>query len=419
MGSAPSAPAPPDPVATANAQGTMNKDTAYWNAVMGNVNQTTPYGSINYTHTAPTNAAYDTALANYNTQKGVAAPVRTAYANNKDYHTAMQTYRQGQRAKAPDKADYADSETPPQFSSQITLSPAQQHLLESQQHNDQSLQDLGTAQMGRISDAVSTPYSYNGLPQAPQSSDINALSQAGTDAIMSRMEPQFARDEEALRSRLINQGIGQGSAAYNTEMERFNQSKTDARQQAILQGQAYGGAEQNQMLGLRNQGIQEYNAQRNAPLNEYSALTSGQQIQNPSFQAPNPGNAQAGDYQGAVQNAYNAKMAQYNAGVGSSNNTMSGLFGLGGAAANGFLGSTAGSAWLAGLSDRDVKENIIHVGEENGHKIYEFNYKGIPDRKFTGVMAQDVEQINPEAVTERNGFKYVNYDMINVEMRAV
>lgn len=297
---------------------------------MGNVNQTTPYGSIQYSHTAPTNTAYDTALANYNTQKNAVAPVKTAYTNNGDYRTALQTYRQGERAKAPDRGDYADSETPPQFSSNITLSPAQQHLLETQQHNDQSLQDLGTAQMGRISNAVSTPYSYDGLPQAPQYSDINALSQSGTDAIMSRMNPQFSRDEEALRSRLINQGIGQGSAAYNTEMERFNQSKTDARQQAILNGQTYGSNAQSQMLGLRNQGIQEYTAQRNAPLNEYSALTSGQQIQNPSFQSSQPGNAQAGDLQTATQNAYNAKLGQYNAGVASQNSMTSGLFGLGG-----------------------------------------------------------------------------------------
>ncbi|WP_213074504.1 hypothetical protein, partial [Acinetobacter baumannii] len=60
------------------------------------------------------------------------------------------------------------------------------------------------------------------------------------EALMSRMNPQFARDEEAQRTRLINQGITQGSEAYNTEMNTFNQMKNDARQQAILGGQQYG-----------------------------------------------------------------------------------------------------------------------------------------------------------------------------------
>lgn len=283
--SAPSAPAAPDPAATAAAQTAGNKETAYWNAVMGHMDQQTPYGNITYSDSS--NGVYN-----------------------------------------PDQA--------PHFSSTINLSPAQQQLLNSQQSNEQGLQDLGTAQMGRISNAVSTPYSFSGMPNAPGQGDINALSQQGQDAIMSRLNPQFARDEEALRSRLINQGIGQGSTAYNTEFDRLNQAKNDARTQAIIQGQAYGGAEQQQQLALRNQAIQEYNAQRNAPLNEYSALTSGTQIQNPNFTAAQPGNAQAGNYEQAVQNAYNGQLGMYNSQVASNNATTAGLFGLGGS-----LGSAA------------------------------------------------------------------------------
>lgn len=370
MGSTPSAPAAPDPVATANAQGAMNKETAYWNAMMGNVNQKTPYGSIKYTQSG--DGTYD-----------------------------------------PNK--------PPQFSSEITLSPEQQKLLDSQQSNAQGLQDLGTAQMGRISNAVSTPYSFAGMPNAPTQTDVNALSQKGQDAIMSRLNPQFDRDEEALRTRLINQGIGQGSQAYNTEFNTFNQAKNDARQQAVLGGQTYGSNEQAQELGLRNQSIQEYNAQRNAPLNEYSALTSGQQIQNPSFTGSQPGNAQAGNYEQAVQNQYQGQLAQYNAGVASNNATQSGLFGLGGS----FLGSAGGSALAAkgasalfAMSDRRMKDNVVAVGIENGHNVYEFNYLGDGNR-YIGVMAQEIEKTHPEAVIEINGIKHVNYSAIGVEMRGV
>lgn len=353
---APSAPTAPDPTATANAQGQMNKETAYWNAIMGHMNQNTPYGSISYT---------DSSNGNY------------------------------------------DPNHPPQFSSNITLSPAQQHLLDSQQANQQSLQDLGTAQMGRISDAVSSPYSFAGMPGAPSSEDINALSQHGTDAIMSRLDPRFNQDEEALRTRLINQGIGQGSQAYQKEFDTFNQAKNDARQQAILQGQSYGTNAQNQQLALRNQAIQEYNAQRNAPLNEYSALTSGQQIQNPSFQNGQQGNAQAGDYQAAAQNAYQAAMNGYNAQVGQQNSNQQ--------ATGNFLGTAAS---LFALSDERMKENIIPAGEENGHSVYEFNYKG-NDKKYIGVMAQEVEKKNPEAIAFVDGFRVVDYEKIGVKFREV
>jgi hypothetical protein len=365
--SAPKPPKAPDPVATTAAQTAGNKETAYWNAVMGNMNQTTPYGSITYHDSS--NGVYD-----------------------------------------PNKA--------PQFSSTITLSPEQQQILDSQQANDIAVQNLGTQQIGRIANAVSTPYSYSGLGDAPSQEDIATASRRAEDAIYSRLNPQFQRDEEALRTRLINQGIGQGSEAYNTEMDSFNKAKNDARMQAILQGATYGGQLQGQALDRRNQGIQEYNAVRNAPLNEYTALTAGQQVQNPSFSQGQRGNAQAGDYQGAVQNAYQGAMNQYNAKIGQQNATTSGLFGLGGS----FLGAAGAAGGIGPLfsmfSDERMKENIMPVGQENGHNVYEFNYIG-DDKKYTGVMAQEVEKTHPEAVGERDGFKTVNYDMIGVKMREV
>lgn len=71
---------------------------------------------------------------------------------------------------------------------------------------------------------------------------------------------------------------------------------------------------------------------------------------------------------------------------------------------------------ISAFSDIQLKENIKEMGMENGHKIYEFNYLGSPDR-FVGVMAQEVEKICPEAVGERDGYKTVNYNMIGVRMR--
>lgn len=61
-------------------------------------------------------------------------------------------------------------------------------------------------------------------------------------------------------------------------------------------------------------------------------------------------------------------------------------------------------------SDERVKENIEQVGElDNGLKVYKYNYKGDP-RTQIGLIAQEVEKDNPEAVTELGGTKMVNYD---------
>lgn len=413
-----SAPAAPDPVATAQAQTATNKETAYWNAVLNNVNQITPYGNLNYTQTGGGKTynddaynkamqAYNTSLQGYNQQ-----PYSNGETNNPNTTRAAPV--------APKRSDYLISDAPPSFTSEIKLSPEQQALYESQTRSQQGLATLGEQQIGRITDSVSTPYSYGGIGNEVSNEDIATQQANAEKAYMDRLNPQFAQDEEALRTRLINQGIGQGSQAYQREFDTFNQMRNDARSQAVLAGQQYGSTAQQQALQRRNQGISEYDAQRNAPLNEYIAMTSGVQVQNPQFSSQDYQGTQPVDYAGLVNQNYQNQMSQYNAKQASSNNLMSGLFGLGGQAAGGFLGSQAGSAALAGLfSDARLKENIKHIGEENGFPIYEFSYINIPEKTYIGVLAQDVEKTMPEAVSESEGFKKVNYDMIGVKMREV
>lgn len=92
-----------------------------------------------------------------------------------------------------------------------------------------------------------------------------------------------------------------------------------------------------------------------------------------------------------------------------------GLFDLG----YGSRGAGLGTAmpWLT--SDEQLKENIKPLGKENGHNIYEFNYKGEP-QKYIGVLAQEVRLTHPEAVkAHESGYLMVNYDAIGVRMRAV
>jgi hypothetical protein len=77
-----------------------------------------------------------------------------------------------------------------------------------------------------------------------------------------------------------------------------------------------------------------------------------------------------------------------------------------------------GMQGMAMLSDIRFKENINLIGEEKGFNIYHFNYIG-DDKIYSGVMAQEVEQIMPDAISELNGVKYVNYDMLGLECKEV
>jgi hypothetical protein len=99
----------------------------------------------------------------------------------------------------------------------------------------------------------------------------------------------------------------------------------------------------------------------------------------------------------------------------------SSIYSLGG------LGSTDGGplSWFFGgdASDRKLKDNIKQVGiSPKGYKIYEFSYKGA-DRRFRGVMAQDVVKKNPMAVGISSvnyiNFLTVDYDQIDVDMELV
>ena len=60
-------------------------------------------------------------------------------------------------------------------------------------------------------------------------------------------------------------------------------------------------------------------------------------------------------------------------------------------------------------SDMRIKENIVPDGTTyKGHNVYHFNYVW-DDVRRRGVMAQEVEQTNPDAVVEIDGIKHVNY----------
>jgi hypothetical protein len=85
------------------------------------------------------------------------------------------------------------------------------------------------------------------------------------------------------------------------------------------------------------------------------------------------------------------------------------------AAMYGVIGKTIGAAGevaAAKASDRRLKTDIKKVGvTESGLPVYTYKYKGSNVTEM-GVMAQEVEEIFPEAVEEINGFKAVHYDLI-------
>jgi len=75
---------------------------------------------------------------------------------------------------------------------------------------------------------------------------------------------------------------------------------------------------------------------------------------------------------------------------------------------------------MSKTSDIAAKENIefIKIDPETGLNIYEFNYKGDPDR-YQGVIAQEVDRRFPDAVDKSEDLMKVFYDKLNIEFKKV
>jgi hypothetical protein len=377
MKSTPKAPTPPDPVKTAEAQTASNLSTAIANAELNRVPVSTPWGNLDYTVTG------------------------------------------------------TNPDGTPQYSQSITLSPTEQQKFDLAQQGDIALANTGQGMLGQVNDAYSQPFSlggapslqsgvpqsnYSGLPSMPTSvptsdysgapgirssvyqdgqTTANAIKQAQDAAYSTQtqyLDPQFQRDEAALRNRLANQGItDEGSEAYRNAMDQFNAGKNQAYQGARNAAMTAGLAEQNTLFGqaaqdaalgnqahsmgvsdannifnqnitnaglatnARQQGVGEANtqfsqglqnaelsnnarnqyisqliAQRNQPLNEYNALMTGSQVSQPVFPNTPTANMAGTNVADITQNGYNNQMNAYNAKLASQNAMMQSLFGLGG-----------------------------------------------------------------------------------------
>ena len=67
-------------------------------------------------------------------------------------------------------------------------------------------------------------------------------------------------------------------------------------------------------------------------------------------------------------------------------------------------------------SDLRLKEDVIRLGRlDNGLNIYRFRYRGADKTVYVGVMAQEVERIDPGAVSRgSDGYLRVNYNRLGL-----
>jgi hypothetical protein len=71
-------------------------------------------------------------------------------------------------------------------------------------------------------------------------------------------------------------------------------------------------------------------------------------------------------------------------------------------------------------SDIQLKQDIVPLGQlDNGLELYRFRYKGSDRTVYVGVMAQDVQKIEPSAVRRgTDGYLRVDYDRIGLKFMS-
>ncbi|CAB4166179.1 Intramolecular chaperone auto-processing domain containing protein [uncultured Caudovirales phage] len=384
--STPSPPPAPDPVATANAQAASNAETAKLNAELNRVNTYTPYGNIVYSMVPGTSTGTG------GTGGGTGGDTSGG--------------RSGRGYVSEDGANYQYQPGQNTWRADVTLAPAQQQLLDLQNSARIQYGEAGNDAIGRVRDIMGNPIDYSGLPQI---NDGVTDRKRVEDALFARMQPKLDAQRDQLDTRLRNQGLTPGSEAWNKSWQEYSTSENDARLATI--GAA--GQEQQRLFQMsaqdRQRALQEYLSQRQIPLNEAAALMGGAQVQYPQFPNVPGAQAQPTDVAGIANNAYNANMANYNAQMQQQSGLFGGISSLGGA-----LLSAQPWTW----SDKRLKENIKQIGETNDDlPLYLFNYKGDPKPQI-GVMAQDVEKRDPEAVREIDGFKAVDLERAVLASRS-
>jgi len=346
-----SAPAAPDPYATAAAQGAANKDTAIAQAQLNMVNQYTPQGTLKYTERGKT------------------------------------------------------AEGVPQYDVTQEFSPEQQALYDLTNQAAQKYGQTANTQLNSVASRLEQPLDFSTLGNMPQFNDTYRTQVE--NAMYDRLQPQINKDRAALETSLANQGIGIGSQAYNDAIDEINRKQNDLRLGITSQGLSQAAQQYGLETGARNQQINEMVQQRQIPLNELAAMLSGSQVQGPSF--VNPPQTQIGQtpLADSIYASYNGQNQQYAANVAANAANMQGLYGLGGTLGGAAILSKGGLSW----SDARLKTDVEPLGKlPNGLTLYRYSYVWGGDH--VGVMADEVEQKFPNAVVKIGKFRMVDYAML-------
>ena len=354
--------------------------------------------------------AYINAMQNFNNQK------QQAYTDARNQAIGQGTAAaQGLFGMGLQGAQFGNTSLGQQFGQNVTAQQLANASAGQNNANAQTNMGLTNAALGQQfgQNVTAANFANSAQQQAYNQAQGNAQFQNAAQAQqygqnLSNMQAQNAAVNQRFGMDTSNQAdsnnaqqltFNAGLANANLNNEQLSQLYNQQLQSAQLSNQA-----SNQQLA-QNQAIQQN------PLNILQALRTGAQLNTanlPQVGTSQPGqlaNWQGADMLGAATAQGQYDQSVYNAQAAANAQMMSAGIGAAGA---------LGGAGIKAASDRRLKKNIKRIGTHVlGIGLYTWDY--LWGQPFSGVMADEVEQVMPEAIIMHpSGFKMVNYSMLGL-----
>ena len=231
---------------------------------------------------------YETASAQAAQNKETAIASQTLNMIDQDTPTGSLTYTK-----------IGEENGVPRYKATQTLAAPELAALNQQRAFDATTNQLAVDQAGRLQTHLSQPVDIN-----------NETTEARLFGLgRKRLDPLFAERRASQEADLMNRGISVNSDAYRSAQRSLGEQENDAFNNLLLSG--------------RQQAVSEALQERNQPINEITALMSGQQITNPLYASTPQTSVANTDLAGMIYKNYDNKVAGQQAMLG-------GLFGLGG-----------------------------------------------------------------------------------------
>ena len=376
------------------------------------------------------------------------------YANRPNQYTPF-----GNMTWSPEAyTDPATGQRVTRWNQYTQLDPDMQAALDDQQAITQGRSDLALGMLGRAGEEFGPRMDWSQFQELQSAPDVpdydtsglypmgdpNRTRQRAEDAMYSRMtsrlDPQFQRATADMENKLRNQGLRPGDEAYDRAMDELNMQREDAYQTAMDQSIMGGRQEAESMFGMdlrtreqglgemlrtgaqgfqqgmaatglnntvRQQQIAEEMQRRGFSLNEINAILTGQQVGMPNMPGFNAASRAEGTQNlAAAQMTGQSNLDQFNAEQMALQGLMSGA-------------GSMGTAFMP-ISDARLKKNVRLIGRTRLFNLYQWEWNdyakmlGVSWMPTSGVIAQQVQQICPEAVVVLpTGVLAVNYELIN------